>query len=125
MEMGLFITLGNETMQTWEDVKEAVERGLKSCEGEVSDTFGSHMLRDTNGNNVGLFWITDAPTTKQAKKDVSLVMVMNRHDFATAPCHVCGNTHPGARVTAQTTTNEEITLCRGCYDEIRRKDEER
>lgn len=52
MKITITIETGNEAMQTWEDVKEAIERRLRFFEGEVS-TSETRPMSDLNGNTIG------------------------------------------------------------------------
>ena len=52
MKITITIETGNEAMQTWEDVKDAIEKRLRYFKGEVS-TPETRTMSDINGNTIG------------------------------------------------------------------------
>jgi hypothetical protein len=52
MKITITIETGNEAMQTWEDVKEAIMYRLKNYEGEISIP-ETRLISDEYGNHAG------------------------------------------------------------------------
>lgn len=52
MQVVIKIEIGNDVMQTWEDVADAIRQPLNHSFGAVLDD-DSFILHDANGNTVG------------------------------------------------------------------------
>ena len=63
MKITITLKTGNDSFQTWEDVKDAISYRLKNYEGligESNEDVGTWLISDGNGNQVGSMDVEEA-----------------------------------------------------------------